>query len=106
MFRDTPWASRNVPNCLSEDVTTPQRCAFPLEGSAWLDEAFVTEELAVGGSLVGALDMTIEVCESDPCIVVTDDGIVKYRDGQHLTRTFSRSLAGSLADAIQPFLGD
>lgn len=104
MLRDTPWARRNVPDCLSEDVATPERCAFELEGHAWLDEAYVAEELAAGNDLVAVIDLTTAICEADPCPVVTDQGIVKYRDGHHLTQTFSRSLSNHVGDAIAPFL--
>jgi peptidoglycan/LPS O-acetylase OafA/YrhL len=104
LLRDTPWSRRNVPDCLSEDPTTPERCAFSLEGRAWLDEAYLAEELNAGGDFVEAIDMTRFICETDPCSIVTGNGIIKYRDGHHLTATFSRSLSGSLGNAIEMLL--
>jgi hypothetical protein len=57
----------------------------------------------VGGQLVNELDMTWFVCLLDPCSVITFfGGIIKYRDDQHLTVTFSRSLTGLLGDAFEP----
>ena len=104
LLRDTPWSRRNVPDCLSEDPPTPDRCGFALEGRAWLDEAYLAEELKVGGDLVEAIDMTRFICETDPCNIISGDGIIKYRDGQHLTATVSRSLSGSLGEAIEALL--
>jgi hypothetical protein len=69
-----------------------------------LDEAYLAEELNAGGDFVEAIDMTRFICETDPCSIVTEDGIIKYRDGHHLTATFSRSLSGSLGNAIEMLL--
>src|SRR5690606_40091687 len=45
LLRDTPWAHRSIPECLSEDPSTPGRCSFSLDGRIHLDEAFVGAEL-------------------------------------------------------------
>jgi len=104
LLRDTPWASSNVPTCLSEDPTQPERCAFPLDGHAWRDESLTNEELAVGADFTVEVDMTTAVCPTDPCQVVTNSGVIKYRDLHHLTRTFSLQLATELAHQIESVL--
>ena len=92
VMRDTPRAPHNVANCLSRNPTDPAECEFPAEGHVLRDTAlFEAEVRAVGES--HHLDITPYVCESDPCQMVTPGGVIKYRDTQHLTGTFSTTLA-------------
>lgn len=100
LMRDTPWVHRRVPSCLSEDPSNPQRCAFPLEGRVHRDETWTAAEFEAANGQVGVIDMTSVICETDPCQVVTEEGLIKYRDSHHLTATYSSSLATALADAL------
>jgi len=45
------------------------------------------------------------VCETDPCQVVTSEGVIKYRDSHHLTQTFSRRLADALMERLEYVAG-
>lgn len=105
LLRDTPWAHRSIPECLSEDPSTPGRCSFSLDGRIHLDEAFVGAELEAAPASVEVVDMTDAVCETDPCQVVTSEGVIKYRDSHHLTQTFSRRLADALMERLEDVAG-
>jgi hypothetical protein len=48
------------------------------------------------------LDPTDLVCDTDPCSVVTLDGTIVFRDGHHLTATFSDKAADGLAELLLP----
>ena len=92
VMRDTPRAPHNVANCLSRNPTETSQCGFPAEGHALRDTILFDAEVRAVGTQ-HHLDVTPYVCESDPCQMVTAGGVIKYRDTQHLTGTFSTTLA-------------
>jgi len=105
---------RNVPTCLLSNPADPARCAFPTAVAAQRDDRLYRAEQSAaqaGGAEVGRVsfvDMTDVVCPVDRCEVVTPDSVIKYRDGNHLTATFARSLSRTLAtrlSAAAPGLG-
>jgi peptidoglycan/LPS O-acetylase OafA/YrhL len=102
VLRDTPWPTvDDVPDCLSEHASRPDRCSFELAGSAGRDQWMVDSELRSGAAQhVTYIDLTDLVCRDDPCSVVTDDGTITYRDSHHLTQRFSRSLAPEFGDRL------
>ncbi|HVM15926.1 MAG TPA: acyltransferase family protein [Egibacteraceae bacterium] len=105
VLRDTPWAPHDIPSCLS-DTADSTACAFPLGEAAHRDTPLHQAEVAAGDSGAGTLDLTDLVCPSDPCEVVTQDGIIKMRDSHHLSQTFSTTLGSSLADRIERHLAE
>jgi len=54
-------------------------------------------------SNVTLVDLTDAVCPTEACSVV-QNGIIKFRDNNHLTATFARSLAPALEAALAPVL--
>lgn len=76
-------------------------CSFPR--STTLDEAVFRAErdAAEGLHNVSVADLTNQFCTAGLCEPMRD-GLVVYRDTNHLTVAFSRSLSGVLADEIDP----
>lgn len=107
MVEDTPWALGDVPDCLSAHVSDPSACAFPRSQRAHLDAGLVAAEKAGVAGIPGVrfVDPTSLVCPGSTCQVVTPTGVIVYRDGHHLTRTFSRTLAAKFGRLIAPSLG-
>ena len=103
VFRDTPWSFANVSDCLSRNLTAPQECAFELDEHTYLDDILYDAEVQAVGVDHHA-DFTDAVCSTDPCQVVTSDGVIKYRDGNHLTGTFSGNLAPDVERVILELL--
>jgi len=103
LLRDTPWADGDVPDCLSAHLSDLSACSFARADRAHLDDALVTAEKAAG-SAVRIVDPTTLVCPHPTCAVVAPNGVVIYRDGHHLTRTFSTGLATPFGRLLAPWL--
>lgn len=110
LVRDTPWAAGDVPDCLSAHLTTPSACAFPRDARSHLDATLAAAEKAAvaksaaDGPSIRTVDPTKLVCPHSTCSVVTPQGVIVYRDGHHLTRTFSAGLAKAFANLLAPSL--
>ena len=110
LLRDTPWAAGDVPDCLSAHLTRPSACAFPRDARSHLDSTLTSAErsavarAATGGAKVRIVDPTALVCPTATCSVVTPKGVIVYRDGHHLTRTYSAALAKRVATLLAPSL--
>jgi peptidoglycan/LPS O-acetylase OafA/YrhL len=104
LLRDTPRADFDVPICLSRTTSHPS--LFPadtchLSEQQVLSQSVWQAEISAARSVehVLSLDMTGLFCRSGQCPPMSD-GMVVYRDGNHLTATFSASLAPSLASEL------
>lgn len=85
-------------------MTDPSRCAFDLQSAAGLDAPLLAAEGESAPPFVRFVDLTDLVCPTDPCSVITEDGMIKYRDQHHLTQTFARSLAPAVAARLRAVL--
>lgn len=104
--RDVPNAGFDVPSCLSSERTA-ESCALPEGAARWDGELHDGEVEAVTavGSGVDFFDPTDDICDRFPCPVVSGDGVIKYRDGNHLTETYARSLGSSFGRRLGALLG-
>jgi hypothetical protein len=66
---------------------------------------FEAEESAVQG-LPGVrfIDLTDQICNGDACPAIRD-GVIVYRDDNHLTGAFAQSLLPALEARLAPLLG-
>jgi len=99
---DTPDPGRDVPACLSKHPSDIRACLFT-QDDADNREIGVAERVAaeVSGALL--IDLTGEICATWPCSPI-DQSVLIYRDEDHMTETFSRSLATPLAVEIAKLL--
>jgi peptidoglycan/LPS O-acetylase OafA/YrhL len=88
-IKDLPRSPRNVPDCVSASLHDFDRCAFP-RTPANSEEFDARAARMVGG--VRLVDMTRYVCPRNVCRAVIGDAIT-FRDYDHLTPTFARTLA-------------
>lgn len=97
VIRDMPVAPRNMPLCVANHVLRLRDCAFPRvrQGAREFD---VRAARAVPGAVL--IDLVPEVCPRGLCRAVIGDAIV-YRDRQHLTATYSRTLRPFIARALR-----
>jgi len=112
VMRSTPTLAFDGPSCLEprswlyKALSPKAKCESPAHNAIsdsvfqWLSES--SQRFAN----VSTLDMTSAVCPSDMCSAERD-GVIVYRDSQHLTATFARSLAPALVaqtatDAVLP----
>ena len=99
---DTPDPGREVPACLSKHQSDIRDCLFT-QDDADNREIGVAEGVAAQVSGARLIDLTSEICDAWPCSPISD-GVLIYRDADHMTETFSRSLAAPLGAAIAKLL--
>ena len=107
VVRDTPVPSRDddipIPRtCVSGSMDKPHECDFSVE-QGLLDDPAV--EAAGRLDDVYFLDMTDYFCSKDECSVVAGNTLI-YRDGNHVTNTYLRSLAPVLERRLPQQLRD
>lgn len=108
LVRDTPRPGFNVPVCLSRAVSHNKKPAeacsvdqtSALDGPTWKAEQIA----ATGLSTVREVDLTDQFCDVDFCGPMRD-GIVVYRDTNHITATFSVHLATVFSERAGLSLG-
>ena len=102
----TPDLGFDGPNCLSAEVNLPHwmphhgRCMTKLGAPANPSTLGILEQAAKPYSNVGVLDLTESVCPDKTCRARIPTGIV-FRDNQHLTASFVKSLAPAFERALQ-----
>jgi peptidoglycan/LPS O-acetylase OafA/YrhL len=88
VIRDNPTSTSDVPSCVSEDLQHLGRCAFPRR-IEWDREYDVrAAERSPGTNLVSFI---ADICPGEVCRAVIGNALT-YRDKDHLTATFARTL--------------
>jgi len=97
VIRDMPVAPRDMPLCVANHPRHLRDCAFPWvrHGAREFD---VRAARAVPGTVL--IDLLPEVCPRGLCRAVIGNAIV-YRDRQHLTATYARTLGPFIAAALR-----
>ena len=99
---DTPDPGREVTACLSKHQSDIRDCLFTQE-DADNREIGVAEGVAAQVSGARLIDLTSEICDAWPCSPI-HNALLIYRDEDHMTETFSRSLAAPLGVEIAKLL--
>ena len=99
---DTPDPGRDVPACLSKHPSDIRACLFT-QDDADNREIGIAERVAADVSGALLIDLTGEICAAWPCSPI-DQSVLIYRDEDHMTETFSRSLAAPLGVEIAKLL--
>jgi hypothetical protein len=99
---DTPEPGRDVPACLSKHPSDIRACLFT-QDAADNREIGIAERVAAEVSGATLIDLTSEICGAWPCSPISESVLI-YRDEDHMTETFSRSLAAPLGVEIAKLL--
>ena len=104
VLADTPYLQTNPATCLENDPRDLAACATPR--SQAIDEDFdqAERQTAEAGGASYA-DLGDIVCPYSPCPVVFDD-VLAWRNRDHITATFSKTLAPSLGRVIDEALAE
>jgi hypothetical protein len=99
VIQDTPRPELNIPECVQTHLSTLTRCAVPR--ARVLPETHGAEFVASVDGLgdTRMVDLNDAICPVDPCAPVIGNVLV-YRDTNHLTGTYVRSLAPRLDKAL------
>lgn len=97
--RDTPQPGVVIPDCVAKNLDELGNCAVKKAEVVHPQPAEVTAAQGVKGASV--LDLTDSFCFGDTCPAAIG-GVLVYRDSNHLTATYARSLHGQMAAALTP----
>jgi hypothetical protein len=96
LIRDTQAPGFDVPGCI--EAHGPQTCGYGLVATSPDDSAQRAAANATGTDVV---DLRQEVCgDRDECLSVID-GLITFRDAEHVTSTFATSLADDLEAGLE-----
>jgi peptidoglycan/LPS O-acetylase OafA/YrhL len=101
-IRDTRYADYDVPGCLAQaEWDGHTQCPAPVSAAALSPGIYAAEARAAQGfGNVKVLDLSDRMCGSDQCYIEAG-GQPIYRDGDHLTASYSRSLAAELFQRLR-----
>jgi len=94
-----PTAPTNVPACVSDALDDLEKCAFPKAGS--IEGPPVNKDAAAKVPGVAVVDPLPVLCPGAKCPAVIGDVLV-YRDNNHITATYSRTLGPWLSRQLPP----
>jgi hypothetical protein len=104
VIRDVPQVGFDAPGCLSRRASNApfsgKPCEYDRERSLNHHGVQAQTDAALGMRRVAFVDMNDRICSSRQCGVV-QRGTIVYRDGDHLTATFSEREAPVLGDRIE-----
>jgi SGNH domain (fused to AT3 domains) len=106
VLRDVPRTGFDVPACLSRRAARlplARDCTYD-RASSISRVAIAAQDAAARGLPVHLLDMNDRICDAPRCAVVRN-GAVVFTDDNHLTATFSRTLAPALGERIAAAMG-
>jgi hypothetical protein len=94
-----PTAPTNVPACVSDALHDLEKCAFPKAGS--VEGPPINKDAADRVAGVDVVDPLPVLCPGAKCPAVIGDVLV-YRDNNHITATYSRTLGPWLSRQLPP----
>jgi hypothetical protein len=94
--RDTPRPGKDIPNCISSALSDWSKCAFPVTDRI---DPVILGELQGVLPPVTIVDLNGYLCDGQICPAVRN-GILLYRDDQHLSNTAAKALAPALSAAL------
>lgn len=100
---DTPVFGLDVPECVATNAGDLAACSVPRVDAVAASAASVQRMAVEQAPGVDAVDLTDYVCPRAECSPVIG-GVLVARDGDHLTATYSRTLAPALDDALEPLV--
>ncbi len=99
LLRDTPRAPWDIPACISWDPGESAACDFRRPRGGHSDDAEYAAERAAGTPAALYASTTAVVCPHGVCPAVVD-GIIVFRDDNHLTAAFAALRWHQLANAL------
>jgi peptidoglycan/LPS O-acetylase OafA/YrhL len=99
VLRDTPHAPQDIPACVSWNDSDPAACVFARTPDGHSDDAEYAAERAAGVATRTYADPAPAVCGPRWCKAVVN-GIITYRDDNHLTAAYAAAIWRRFAEAI------
>lgn len=102
LITDTPYPGRDVPICLSENVSSVRNCAFARDKGIRQSRLDTNIAAAVDNG-AQVLDVTNWLCTDKVCPVIVGNLLV-YRDTNHITTKYAEWLAPLIDAAVSPYV--
>lgn len=102
LITDTPYPGRDVPICLSNNVSSVRNCAFSREKGIRQSRLDTNIAAAVNNG-AQVLDVTNWMCTDKACPVIVGNLLV-YRDSNHITTKYAEWLVPLIDAAISPYV--
>lgn len=102
LITDTPYPGRDVPICLSENVSSVRNCAFSRERGIRQSRLDTNIAAAVDNG-AQVLDVTNWLCTDKACPVIVGNLLV-YRDSNHITTKYAEWLTPLIDEAVSPYV--
>jgi hypothetical protein len=99
VLEDTPRMPFDVPLCLVRNIEHQERCAVPVARA--VDTAFAALERSAVRQSPAATYVGLNAAICDTVCATVRDGVVRYRDSNHLSARYVSSLADLLIDSLQ-----
>ncbi|HEY8382968.1 MAG TPA: acyltransferase family protein [Microvirga sp.] len=96
--RDNPQLKAPAPECLEANLPDFMKCARPRRER--IDEIDPTTLLQPRPRNVAFIDLTDRFCDREYCLPVAGN-IIVYRDSNHITASYARTLAPALAERMR-----
>ncbi len=97
-IRDNPLMRVNVPDCVEMGKMDITPCIAPRK--VLMEEVDPAIRLKNKPANVAFIDLTDRFCDQSKCYPVSGNVLI-YKDTNHITATFSRSLAGTLGERMK-----
>ena len=102
LFADTPYPGRDVPTCLSSNISSVQSCTLAVSESFREDIAEVRTDLSAENN-VALLQTQDWFCTRAVCPTIVGN-ILVYRDDNHITTTYAEFLAPLMGTSLSPIV--
>ena len=102
VIRDVPRADENMRHCMLENPQKLTSCSFSRESGLARAGTGQTELITMRPDLP-LIDLTDYICPREMCSPVIG-GVPVYRDSNHLSATYVRSLSSHLAALVHPLI--
>lgn len=102
LITDTPYPGRDVPICLSENISSVRNCSFSRERGI-RQSRLDTNIAAAVDNAAQVLDVTNWLCTDKACPVIVGNLLV-YRDSNHITTKYAEWLAPLIDAAVSPYV--
>ncbi|MHA7284826.1 acyltransferase family protein [Arthrobacter sp. MDT3-44] len=100
--RMTPRPDVQIPDCVAANPDKLSECALPSDEILWSDGPEMRARDF--NNEVNIVDLSDAFCADGRCPAVIE-GILVYRDNNHITATYARTLDDHIADRVAPLLG-
>lgn len=98
LMRDTPWYREDISICLSKHPNDPEACKREREDIV-SKESLLLQQTTFPSNVVSVIDPSSYFCDDDYCYPIIGN-VYTHFDSNHITATFSRSLAMLLENQL------